>query len=82
MKAQTAALGALDKLSVAQLRSLKVRGFSDRQAVLFPSLYTSRVLSLTLSVCLCVCVSVSVNADKWLATAGRRSWWCGGADSS
>ena len=31
MKAQTTALGALEKLSVAQLRNLKVRGFSDRQ---------------------------------------------------
>ena len=30
MKAQTTSLGALDKLSVAHLRSLKIRGFSDR----------------------------------------------------
>jgi hypothetical protein len=30
MKAQTTSLGALDKLSVSHLRSLKIRGFSDR----------------------------------------------------
>ena len=31
MKAQTQALGALDKLPVSHLRNLKIRGFSDRQ---------------------------------------------------
>jgi len=84
MKAQTTSLGALDKLSVAHLRSLKIRGFSDRCVGLalppstsLLSRHALRTLSLFSSP-----LSLSVPAGRWLATAGPRSWWCGGAGHS
>ena len=84
MKAQTTSLGALDTLSVSHLRSLKIRGFSDRCVGLaLPLFFPGIPFELSLSSPLLSSpLSLSVPAGRWLATAGPRSWWGGGAGHS